>query len=154
MPRKLIGLCSMLLLQYLGQILDVYSKVKCWKLSYMKLLFNRMNLTAASLNNIQNENSVRPMMVVFFIHVLFTDNTKTYPCLIIILIPEIDWQAKIYYRIKNMIQTFLTLRIHVIIWLMNRISEYVRWSFCSVNNLCFTVVYTVNFFFPQLADIA
>lgn len=74
-----------------------------------------MNLTAASLNNIQNENSIRPMMVVFFIHVLFTDNTKTYPCLIIILIPEIDWQAKIYYRIKNMIQTFLTLRIHVII---------------------------------------
>lgn len=65
-----------------------------------------MNLTAASLNNIQNENSI---------HVLFTDNTKTYPCLIIILIPEIDWQAKIYYRIKNMIQTFLTLRIHVII---------------------------------------
>lgn len=79
------------------------------------ILFNRMNLTAASLNNIQNENSIRPMMVVFFIHVLFTDNTKTYPCLIIILIPEIDWQAKIYYRIKNMIQTFLTLRIHVII---------------------------------------
>lgn len=60
----------------------VYSKVKCWKLSYMKLLFNRMNLTAASLNNIQNENSIRPMMVVFFIHVLFTNNTKTYPCLI------------------------------------------------------------------------
>lgn len=72
-----------------------------------------MNLTAASLNNIQNENSIRPMMVVFFIHVLFTDNTKTYPCLIIILIPEIDWQAK--NLLSYMIQTFLTLRVHIII---------------------------------------
>lgn len=150
MPRKLIGLCSMLILQYLGQILAVYSKVKCWKLSYMKLLFSRMNLTAASLNNIQNENSIRPMMVVFFIHVLFTNNTKTYPCLI--NFDPWNWLAS-KNLLSYMIQTFLTLRVHVIIWLMNRISEYVRWSFCSVNNLCFTVLYTISFS-PQKADIA
>lgn len=46
------------------------SKVKCWKLSYMKLLLSRMNLTASSLNNIQNENalSIKSTMVVYFLY--------------------------------------------------------------------------------------
>lgn len=46
----------------------------------MKLFQSRMNLTASSLNNIQNENalSIRTTMVVYFLysHVLVTNNTK------------------------------------------------------------------------------
>lgn len=46
----------------------------------MKLLLGIMNLTASSLNNIQNENalSIRTTMVVYFLysHVLVTINTK------------------------------------------------------------------------------
>lgn len=151
MPRKLIGLCSMLILQYLGQILAVYSKVKCWKLSYMKLLFSRMNLTAASLNNIQNENSIRPMMVVFFIHVLFTNNTKTYPCLI--NFDPWNWLASKKFIIVYDTDFPNFKSIHVIIWLMNKISEYVRWSFLfSKQFMLHSALY--NFFFPQKADIA
>lgn len=58
----------------------------------MKLFLGRMNLTASSLNNIQNENalSIKSTMVVYFLY----SHTKI-DNFLLILIPEIDWQSKI-----------------------------------------------------------